>query len=109
MVTLVADIPSLVRSSRTNAARVTHVCIPGFHSLEFERCVLLRIPKPRIATQEKPFCPALMDIVSLLAMDSELELTTSIPGQMTHIPACETFFLLEKSAQFLTSLIGFHY
>jgi hypothetical protein len=78
VVTLVAEIPPLVRSSRTNVARVTHVCFPGFHFLEFERCVLLCIPKPRIGTQEKPFCAVVMDVVSLLAMDSELELTLNL-------------------------------
>lgn len=81
MFTLVAEIPPLVRSSWTNAARVTYVCFPGFHSLEFERCVLLRVPKPRIGTQEKPFCAVMMDVVSLLATDSELELTLNLdPG-----------------------------
>jgi len=81
VVTLVAEIPPLVRSSRTNAARVTHVCFPGFHTLEFERCVLLRIPKPRIGTQEKLVCTVMMDVVSLLAIDSELELTLNLdPG-----------------------------
>jgi hypothetical protein len=54
-------------------------CFPGFHSLEFERCVLLRILTPRIGTQEKPFCAVIMDVVSLLA--SELELTLNLdPG-----------------------------
>jgi hypothetical protein len=71
VVTLVAEVPTLVCSSRTIAARVTHVCFPGFCSPEFERCVLLRILKPRIGTQEKPVCAVMMDIVSLLAMDSE--------------------------------------
>jgi hypothetical protein len=81
VITLVAEIPPLVRPSMTNVARVTHVCFPGFHSLESERCVLLHIPKPRIGTQEKPFWAVVMDVVSLLAMDSELELTLSIdPG-----------------------------
>jgi hypothetical protein len=55
VVTLVAEIPPLVRSSWTNAARVTHVCFPGFHSLEFEWCVLLRIPKPRIVLKKSHF------------------------------------------------------
>lgn len=75
VVTLVAEIPPLVRSSRTNAARVTHVRSPGFHPLGFERCVLLRILKPKIGTQVKPFCAEMMDVVSLLATNSELELT----------------------------------
>jgi len=97
VVTLVAEIPPLVRSSRTNAARVTHVCFPGFQSLEFERCVLLRIPKPRIGTQAKPFCAVIMDVVSFLAMDSELELTLNLdPGQMTHLPAREPIFWLRN-------------
>jgi hypothetical protein len=81
VVTFVAEIPPLVRSSRTNAARITHVCFPGFYFLEFERCVLLRIPKPRVGTQEMPVCAVMMDVVSLLAVDSELELTLSLdPG-----------------------------
>lgn len=33
--TLVAEIPPLVRSSRTDAAQVTHVYFPGSHSLKF--------------------------------------------------------------------------
>jgi hypothetical protein len=79
--TLVAEIPSLVRSSRTNAAQVAHVCFPGSHSSEFEWCVLLCIPKPRIGTQVKPVYAVMMDVVSLLAASSKLELTpTSIPG-----------------------------
>jgi hypothetical protein len=54
--TLVAEIPPLVRSSSTtNAAQVTYGCFPGFYSLESERCVLLRIPEPRIGTQESHF------------------------------------------------------
>jgi hypothetical protein len=78
VVTFVAEIPPLVRSSRTNAARVTYVCFPGFHSLEFERCVLLCIPKPRIGTQKELFCAVMMDVVSSLVMDSELELTLTL-------------------------------
>ncbi len=50
VVTTIAEVPPLVRSSRTNAARVTHVYSLGFHSLGFERCVLFRIPKPGIVT-----------------------------------------------------------
>jgi hypothetical protein len=81
VVTFVAEIPPLVRSSLTNAVRVTHVCSPGFHTLEFERCVLLRIPKPKMGTQVKPFCAEMMDVVSLLATNSELELTLNLgPG-----------------------------
>lgn len=76
--TLAAEIPPLVRSSRANAVEVTHVCFLGFHLLELERCVLLRIPKPRISTQEKPVYAVMMDVVSLLAMDSELELTPNL-------------------------------
>jgi hypothetical protein len=80
-VTFVAEIPPLVRSSWTNAARATHVCFPGSHSLKSERCVLLRIPKPRIGTQEKSFCAVMMDVVSLLATNSELGLTLNFgPG-----------------------------
>ena len=75
VVTLVADIPPLVRLCRANAARITHVRFPGFHSLEFERYVLLRIFKLKVGTQEKLFCPVVMDVVRLLAMDLEVELT----------------------------------
>lgn len=75
VVTLVAEIPPLVRSSRTNASRVTHdVCFSGFHLLEFKRCVLLLFPKLRTGTQEKPVCAVMMDVVSSLAMNLKLEL-----------------------------------
>jgi len=88
VVTFVAEIPPLVRSFRTNAARMTHVCLPGFHSLEFERCVLLRIPKPRVGTQKKPVCAVMMDVVSLLAVDSELKLTLNPDPGPDDPPTC---------------------
>ena len=78
VVTLVAEIPPLVRLSRANTARVTHVFPPGSHTLGFERCVLLRIPKAKIGTQVEPFCADMMDVVSLLATNSELELTLNL-------------------------------
>jgi len=82
VLTLVAEITPLVRSSRTNAARVTHFCFPGSHPLKFERCVLLRISQARDWYSRKcHFCAVMMDVVSLLAMDSELELTLNLdPG-----------------------------
>lgn len=88
VVTLVAEIPPLVRPSRTNAVRITHVCFPGFHSLEFGRCVLLRISKSRVGTQEKPLCTGMMDVVSLLATDSELELTLNLDPGPDHPLTC---------------------
>ncbi len=39
-------------------------------------------------------CLAMMDMVSLLTMDSELELTLSLDaGQITHLPSRKTFFV----------------
>lgn len=74
VVTLVAEIPPLVRLSRTNVVRVIHICFSGLNSFEFERCVLLRFPKLRIGAQEKPVCAVMMDVVSSLPMNLKLEL-----------------------------------
>jgi hypothetical protein len=49
-----ANIPPLVRLSRTNAARLTYVHSPDFHFLEFEQYVVL-FSKSRFCTKGEFF------------------------------------------------------
>ena len=45
-------------------------------------------PRPRIGTQEKLFGAVMMDIVSLLAIDSELELALNLDPEPVNPLTC---------------------
>jgi hypothetical protein len=77
-VTAVADIPPLVRLSRTNAARLTHVHSSDIYFLEFERYVLVRLFKSRFGTQVEAFsrCNGSREFIGKKGLESELTLNS---------------------------------